>query len=262
MPCRRVAFLGSLLALASTGCGSCSRADAPAPSGSEEAAASALTTEEDDAGADDDGIDGDASTVARGGRHLRHRSDASAALAPLDAACRGESVDLVRVLFDERCAVDRVTAARLLGANGATKLEQRAEVEEGGAVVVTLVNAGPKGVTLPLSYHERLPAFSALALDEAKNLFELVPPRFARPTDSDAGAKARFARVFLPPGGRARATVIVSPVVVRRIAPKCEGDAASCAPSRLAPGRYSLHVGQLLADVAAGPPAVVPWTSK
>ena len=81
-----------------------------------------------------------------------------------------------------------------------------------------------------------------------------------------ANDRAHFARIVLAPGGAAVATDRDPPS--RRCASlgaadaggdRCVDGGRRARPSRLAKGRYTLHVGELLTDVEAGPPARVTW---
>ena len=49
--------------------------------------------------------------------------------------------------------------------------------------------------------------------------------------------------------------VKVDPTIVKRL-DRSDGGGA---PAKLMPGKYTLHVGQLVSDVEAGPPARIPW---
>lgn len=186
--------------------------------------------------------------------------DAGAHLDPIDPACT-DAVDLERALVDARCAIsaDKSKALRsaIEGADGGATapLAQEAKIE-GDRVVVRLINKGSKPLVLPLSYHPDVEAFSML-LEEEHALYELVPTKLA---PADAGSAARFARIQLAPGAAATVRTALPSKIAKRIAPACE--AGTCAPSSIAPGRYKLHVGQLVADVESGLPASVEWVVK
>jgi hypothetical protein len=179
-----------------------------------------------------------------------------------DKACTGAEIDLAALLFDRRCAIGSSAAKRLSAAledGGGRQLRQEAKLVSADRVEVRLVNEGMAPIALPLSWHPKIATLTALAEDEAhRTIDELEPPRLELP-DSGAGQSgARFARVVLPPKGVGFVRATLATVVTKRIAPACE--AGSCAPPKLAPGKYVLHVGELLADVEAGAPAELPWT--
>ena len=118
------------------------------------------------------------------------------------------------------------------------------------------MNVGKTPLTLPISWHPKLPAFTALAEDEEHHaLYELELPKLDVRDAADAGS--HIARIVLAPGAFAHARVAVSPNITKRIAPSC--DDGPCAPPKLAPGNYTLHIGQLVCDVAAGAPARIAW---
>jgi hypothetical protein len=181
----------------------------------------------------------------------------------IDPACAAPEMDLGAVVLDQRCAVTSARAKDLLADlqrdGGAARLVQDAHVADGGRVVLRLVNTGHAPVTLPLSWAPRVPAVSALADDAAGHaLYELEPPALEMPGGPDAGV--RFARIVLAPGAFATARFVPSATIAKRIAPRCEpSDGGTCAPPRLPPGRYGLHVGQLVVDVETGAPARVEW---
>ncbi|MBS2014368.1 MAG: hypothetical protein JST00_15885 [Deltaproteobacteria bacterium] len=191
-----------------------------------------------------------------------------AASAPRADASAG-ATSFVSVLLDPRCAIGSARAkqlrADLEGDGGGAPLKQEAKLDpgpsavaEGFRVEVRLVNAGRQPLILPLSHHSKLPAFTALAEDAHRAIFELEPPTLDGVTDT---ARPRFAALSLPPGGAAVATVNVTPKITRRIAPACPeegrgaGEGGTCSPPKLPKGRYTLHVGQLVTDVEAGAPA-------
>jgi hypothetical protein len=185
-----------------------------------------------------------------------------------DRVCSGPTVDLAVAIVDPACAIDAAKSKSLLASlDGSVPiLHQEAKFED-GRVVVSLVNGGSSAVVLPLSWHARVQAFSALAEDERHALYELDAPkldvRSSRNSPEDDPPKAHFARIVLPPGGVASARAIPSSNVTKRIAPACRDGVAeggTCAPPRLPPGKYVLHIGQLLVDVEAGIPAKVEWT--
>jgi hypothetical protein len=119
-------------------------------------------------------------------------------------------------------------------------------------------------LTLPLSFSAKLPAFTVLAEDDRHTLYELEPPRLEVASSGPEGAasndRPHFARIVLSPGGAAVATIRINSAVVRVVGrgpgDKCDGGPA-CAPSRLAKGHYTLHLGELLTDVEVGAPARV-----
>jgi hypothetical protein len=194
---------------------------------------------------------------------------------PVDPVCSGSQIALALSVVDRRCAISSARAKQLRAAlekDGGSNLtlRQEAKVAEDGRVTVRLVNTGTASLTLPLSFSAKLPAFTALAEDDRHTLYELEAPRFdveppGGPDASAAADRAHFARIVLAPGSAAVATVTILPGVVRVLggrdasSEKCP-DGGSCAPKRLASGRYALHVGELLSDVEAGPPARVMWT--
>jgi len=200
------------------------------------------------------------------------------ASAPLDRACGGTSVDLAAILAHPRCAIASSLARHLraqLEPDASTTplpLRQEARVVPDGSLAFRVINTGKATLVLPLSYHARLPAFTALAEDASHAVYELAPPRLEITAGTGRGAP-RFARVSLAPGAAATARVTLVPEVVRRVIPPCrvpdvgatseggERDRAEapCAPPRLGPGRYVVHVGQLVTDVEAGAPARVEW---
>jgi hypothetical protein len=175
----------------------------------------------------------------------------------IDPACTGDDLDLAAVVVDPRCAIRSAQAKHLL-VDGGTALTQDAKREADGRVLVRLINAGKTSLTLPISWHPKLPAFSALAEDEEHHaLYELQMPELDVAGAADAGS--HIARIVMPSGGIAHARVVVSTNITKRIAPSCD-DGGTCAPARLPPGKYTLHIGQLVCDVPGGPPARIPWT--
>lgn len=186
----------------------------------------------------------------------------------VDPACTGATIELATALADRRCATNAATAKALRAAIEADAklagaLKQEAKRGADGRLEVWLVNGGAKPVTVPLSWHPKIPAFVVLADNPNENvLYELETPRLevGRAEDGDAGAAgARFARVVLPPSGRAVARITIEPKVVKRVDRKVVDGGAPAAPARLAPGKWTLHVGQLVTDVETGEPATIAW---
>ncbi len=159
---------------------------------------------------------------------------------------------------------------------------------DGQHVVLSVVNRGAAPALVPLRFHASHPeqAVSVIAEDERHALFELAPPAIEIPEGArnsagvakrkpvrqstlvaiDAGLeKSSFvnvhsARIRLgADGGAASLRFVVDPRVVRRLDRSCGADASDCAPARLPKGKYTLHVGQLIADVDVGLPARVEW---
>lgn len=159
---------------------------------------------------------------------------------------------------------------------------------DGQHVVLSVVNRGVAPALVPLRFHPSHPeqAVSVIAEDERHALFELAPPAIEIPEGArnsagvakrkpvrqstlvaiDAGLeKSNFvnvhsARIRLgADGGAASLRFVVDPRVVRRLDRSCGADASDCAPARLPKGKYTLHVGQLIADVDVGLPARVEW---
>lgn len=189
---------------------------------------------------------------------------------PLDPACTGTEISFAAVVVDKRCAIGSGRAKQLRAllerdAGGAAlSLRQEAKVAADGRVVLRLVNTGSASLMLPLSFSAKLPAFTVIAEDDKHSLYELEAPRFELASVSAANDRPHFARIVLPPGGAAVATITVLPAVARVVgrsaaAEKCPDGGAGCAPARLGKGRYVLHVGELLTDVEAGPPARLTW---
>jgi len=179
----------------------------------------------------------------------------------IDPACTAPGLDLAAVVVDPRCAIGSALAKQLLAVlqqdGGAPKLTQDAKLTGDGRVALRLVNVGRSPVTLPLSWHPKVQAFTALAEDDKHVLYELEAPKLDVPEGAEP--KAHFARIVLASGGFAVARVAISPVVTKRIAPSCPEDGGTCAPPRLPHGKYALYVGQLVADIEAGAPARVEW---
>lgn len=193
---------------------------------------------------------------------------------PVDAVCTGPAIAFAVAVVDRRCAIgsNRAKALRaVLERDSGTPitLRQEATIDAGGRLALRMINTGDASLTLPLSWSAKLPSFTVLAEDERHSVFELVAPRFeVNGGDGDASAesgRAHFARIVMPPGGAAVASIIVDPAIAKVL--RRAGDAGTercadggvCGPSRLPKGRYVLHVGELLTDVEAGPPARVTW---
>ena len=190
--------------------------------------------------------------------------------AGIDDACRAtrdRPVDLGDAITDPRCAVRSSEAKALLAAlsDGGVSLHQTATLLPGGVVEVRIENTGPAALTLPLSWHTKISAFSALAEAADHTLYELDAPRF---TPLRADGRVHFAHIVVAAGAAAFARVVPATTIVRRVLPPCDagsganptadaGDASPCAPARLPPGPYVLHVGELVVDVEAGAPASV-----
>ena len=192
---------------------------------------------------------------------------------PVDPACSGTEIALAVAVVDKRCAIGSGRAKQLRailerdgGGELRLPLKQEAKVGADGRVALRLVNTGSAPLTLPLSFSAKLPAFTVLAEDDHHSLFELESPRLevaaGSPEASAANDRPHFARIVLAPGGAAVATVAISGAVVRVVGrgagDKCDGGGACVrADGRLAKGRYTLHVGELLTDVEVGAPARV-----
>jgi hypothetical protein len=186
------------------------------------------------------------------------------AAAPPSSACG--DVSMASVLADGRCAIGLAQAKALRAAlekdGGKAPLRQDATLTADDHIELRVVNTGSQSLVLPLSFHTLLPAFTVLAEDEEHAIYELEAPRFDVPFAGDSGAdRAHFARLVLAPGAFATARIVVGAGVVARLGAKCP-DGGRCAPSRLPSGRYTLHVGELLMDVEAGPPARVAWVVR
>jgi hypothetical protein len=191
---------------------------------------------------------------------------------PIDPACTGAEIALAVAVLDARCAIGSGRAKQLRALlerdAGPLPLKQEASLTSDGKVLLRLVNTGASALMLPFSFHAKLPAFSALAEDELHALYELEPPtaRLESASDGGAGERPHFARVLLPPRAAAFATVTISPTVARVIGRRpgaacadAGADGGGCVVTRLLKGRYVLHIGELLTDVEAGPPARVAW---
>jgi hypothetical protein len=198
----------------------------------------------------------------------RVETDANASL---PEACAKAQLDVATVLADPRCAISTARAATLQGRlardGGSPELRLRTEATLGtaGSVQLRLVNASPHALTLPLRYHAKVPAFSAIAEDERSVLYELEPPTFATESLSRTD-HVYIAQIGVAAGSAAVAVLRVLPKVLRRLAPRPAAACADagvtdgCAPATLPRGRYTLHVSQLLADIETGAPAHVAWT--
>lgn len=192
---------------------------------------------------------------------------------PADPSCTGAEIAFASVVVDARCAIGSARAKKLRALlerdGGAASLRHDGKVVEAGRISLRLVNTSGASLTLPLSFHAKLPAFSVLAEDERHTLYELEPPPLEL-RDPGQGNRSHFARIVLPPGGVATATIAISSAIVRVLGrgagDRCKDagaaasvDGGACSLTRLPKGRYVLHVGQLLTDVEAGAPARVSW---
>jgi hypothetical protein len=258
------------------GCRGCPKAP-EGGGGDADASASATPPSPAEAQGDGDTFFGDAGLRFRDAEPQITRKlgeDAGADDAPPDPACASAEIDFASAVVDARCAIGSGRAKRLRATlerdGGALPLSQQAKMSPDGVVTLRLVNTGKAPLALPLSFHPKLPTFTVLAEDEKRAIYELAPPRFEVPAADAGGDRARFARIVLPPGGVATATLTVTPTAVRRVAPACADGGSdgrsdggvgggACSPGRLPNGRYTLYVGELLTDVEAGPPARVPW---
>lgn len=183
--------------------------------------------------------------------------------------CTGSAIDLAAVVGDPTCAITSGIAKSTRAAfeardGGKQALKQEAVRLEDGRVELRLVNRGSLPAMLPLSWHPKIPAFIVLADSvKEKTLYELDAPALG--VDLDGGpATARFARVVIAPGGHAYARITIEPKVMRRAGKPAAADAraeagAGAMPERLTPGRWMLHLGQLVTDVDTGEPAMLPW---
>ncbi|HSO35952.1 MAG TPA: hypothetical protein VLT33_25670 [Labilithrix sp.] len=215
----------------------------------------------------------DAGSEASGDASLRFR-DAAPAVdrdldGPPDPACTGAEISFAAAVVDPRCAIDSARARKLrarLERDGGIGLRQDAKVNADGRVALRLLNKSGTALSLPLSFHGKLPAFSVLAEDDVHTLYELEPPELEL-RDRGEGSRSHFARIVLLPDAAAVATLTISPAILRvlgrgagdrcRDAGPAEG--GPCHATRLAKGHYVLHVGELLTDVEAGAPARVVW---
>lgn len=239
----RASFL-VVCALLASGCDDCRASSTATDAGNEEGGGSAT----------EDG--GDAAS-ARASRSAEPKAEDAWLDGGVDPACTGTAIDLAAAVVDARCAIDsrmaKALRAALEGDAGLLSLKQEAKRTADGKIEVRVVNRGAKGVVLPLSFHPNVPAFMVLADSAAeKAVYELETPKLE--VTSDAGG-ARFARVLVPPGGALVARIALNPHVARRI----DKHDAGPPPSMLAPGRWTLHVAQLVCDVEAGEPAIVAW---
>jgi hypothetical protein len=202
--------------------------------------------------------------------------------------CDGASIALFEALVDPRCAASGREWSAALDA-GRARLRQEA-TRSGERVSFALVNDSTAPVVVLLRYgpgRPDLPAFSVLADDGQRALYELAAPTIENAgadadadadapgavASSDAGPSERererervrvhvhTARIGLSPHGAARAELRMDPRVARRLAPPCPDASSACGEGRLAPGRYVLHVGLLVAGpgVDVGEPARVEW---
>lgn len=252
----RRAFGFVFAALAGASCGRCG--------GGQEAAPPAADAEAAEPG--EPGPTGAVPSAHRPGRDAEPSVDEARVLDASvvdEQACTGAEIDLTALLFDRRCAIGSSAAKRMSSAleDAAARpvLRQQAKLLGEDRVELRLVNDGLAPVALPLSWHPKVSMFTALAEDEPNRaIYELEAPRLELPEAAAGHTGARFARIVLPPKGVGVARVTVTNVVTKRIAPSCE--AGTCAPAKLPPGTYVLHVGELLADVEAGAPAEVKWT--
>lgn len=250
-------------------CDSCGRPDAGsagpadvADAGEEASVDPAGDDEPPSSALDYDGSPGD---LGKRFREAGPRIEAGAgdAEAPIDPACTGVSLSIVSVLLDPKCAIGmgRVKQLRTeIEATGSTPLKQEAKLDlgpsatpDGIRVELKLVNIGKTTLKVPLNHHSKLPAFTAVAEDAHKAIYELEPPKLELVTDSPI---PRFAVMALAPGGKATAMVNVSTGITRRLAPDCEAG-SSCAPPKLPKGKYTLHIGQILTVLEAGTTAQV-----
>ena len=276
---RALTAFGCAVAFATTGaaCNSCSAgngsaggdgdtgASAPGAGASASSAAGSASVDEPDEPFDEDASSGDASATIRRFRDAGPRAGLEGDggdEAPLDPACAAPDLDLAIALADVRCAVTSSRAKKLradLEKAGRTSVlkQDAARGDAEGTVRVRLVNTGSQLIELPLSFHPKLPSFTSLAEDDKRVVYELEPARFVAPPPGSASKGPRFARIGIAPGKAAIAVVLVSPVVMKRLDPPCE--AGTCGPPRLAKGKYTLHVGELVTDVEAGAPARVPF---
>lgn len=260
--------------LSSCRCGDAGPGAAPGPGddGGVEAGAAA---EEQEIADDDDDVDAEAFAAEEAGlleasTRFRDAGPGVEVDSPIDPACRGGELSFAAVVVDERCAVDlrrsKKLRARLERDGGAPRgLHQEASAAAGGRITLRLVNGGTTAVTLPLSFHNKLPAFSVLAEDDRHTIYELEPPLLDL-RDPGQGNRTRLARMELAPGGIATATVAIVPTITKVLArgagDPCKGADAggACASNVLVRGRYVLHIGELITDVEAGDPARVAWT--
>ena len=264
--------LVALALLAGFGSSSCRCGDAgpetPKDAGEDAGTDAGLVADEDDGEEQvDDDVDASAddAAVLEASTRFRDAGPLVEGDAPIDGACRGGELSFAAVVVDERCAIDLRRAkklrARLERDGGASRgLHQEATAAAGGRVTLRLVNAGTAAIMVPLSFHNRLPAFSVLAEDERHSIYELAPPALEL-RDPGQGNRTHLARMQLAPGGSATATVAIVPTITKVLFCKGPDGGASCASTALAKGHYVLHIGELLTDVEAGDPARVEWSS-
>lgn len=183
---------------------------------------------------------------------------------PPDPACTGAEIAFSVAVVDARCAVSAARAKKLralLERDGGIGLRQDAKLAPDGRVTLRLVNKSGTSLSLPLSFHGKLPVFSVLAEDARHTLYELASPELDL-RDRGEGSRSHFARIVLPPEGVATTTFAVSPTILRVLGrgatdPCRTIDAGECSATKLGKGHYILHVGELLTDVEGGPPARV-----
>ena len=185
---------------------------------------------------------------------------------PLDPACTGSEVAFATIVVSTRCAITSGRAKELRAAlendAGRLTLRQEAKTAGEGRMTLRLLNTGAARLELPVSYSAKLPAFTVLAEDERHAIFELEAPRFEVAGSTASKDRPHFARIVLPPGGAAVATIAIETGVVKMLSRGSGGetcDGGPCIPPKLTKGRYVLHVGQLLTDVESGAPARVSW---
>lgn len=184
-------------------------------------------------------------------------------------ACVGSRVDAVRALDDARCAISAREARRLRAvaddAGAQARFVQRGTAEDDGTITLRVENVGTRTVTVPLLDHPDLPAFTAVAQEPSGVLYELEAPALVRSEGEagdggraaeDGGKRARLARARVGPKGAVVVRLLPGRKIVKRLSPPCP-DGGRCAPAELEPGAYVLHLGQLVVDVEAGPPARV-----
>lgn len=226
----RVAFLG-LTAHAFVGCDGCN-------GGSRESAPSAAN--------------GDAGVEAEA--------------APVALPCSGREIDLAVAVSDPACTVTSGIAKstravfEIQADAGKNVLEQTAVRLDDGRVELRLLNRGTAPVTVPLSWHPKIPAFIVLADNpKEKAIYELEAPALS--VDLDGGpATARFARVTIAAGGHAFARIAIDSKIAKRAGKAAGGGVdAGTLPSALGEGKWVLHIGQLVSDVDTGEPAMLPW---
>jgi hypothetical protein len=113
---------------------------------------------------------------------------------------------------------------------------------EAGRVEVRIVNAGTVGVALPFFLHSELDPFPTKANQRSLHgASPEWPAGFAYPSSG------LYAKIELPPGGVARARVVVDPQVIEMRPPRCPPN-AKCREERvevgmLPAGQYTLTLG-------------------